>query len=80
LCSRTKIGSDSEESTGERLNSFGPNMSLAKELLKQGERDVVLEFFTRCGTFWESGTDRLQEWTSQVQKGVIPDFGANLRY
>jgi tetratricopeptide (TPR) repeat protein len=69
-----------ETSGSPQLNSFGPNMSLAKELLEQGERDVVLEYFTRCGSFWKSGTDRLQEWTSQVQRGVIPEFGPNLRY
>ncbi len=63
-----------------QLDSFGPNMSLALELLEQGERDVVLEYFKRCGSFWKMGTDRLQEWTSQVQQGVIPDFGPNLRY
>jgi tetratricopeptide (TPR) repeat protein len=63
-----------------QLDSFGPNMSLALELLEQGERDVVLEYFRRCGTFWKLGADRLQEWTSQVEKGVIPDFGPNLRY
>jgi tetratricopeptide (TPR) repeat protein len=69
-----------ETSGSPQLGSFGPNMSLARELLEQSERDVVLEFFTRCDTFWKSGTDRLQEWTSQVQAGAIPDFGANLRY
>lgn len=63
-----------------QLDSFGPNMSLALELLEQGERDVVLEYFKRCGSFWKHGADCLQEWTSQVQQGVIPDFGPNLRY
>jgi len=63
-----------------QLDSFGPNMSLALELLEQGERDVVLEYFSRCGKFWKSGTDLLQEWTSQVKQGITPDFGANLRY
>jgi hypothetical protein len=27
------------------LNRFGPNMSLAQDLLERGERDSVLEFF-----------------------------------
>jgi tetratricopeptide (TPR) repeat protein len=63
-----------------QLDSFGPDMSLALELLEQGERDVVLEYFQRCGSFWKNGAEHLQEWTSQVEKGVIPDFGPNLRY
>ncbi|HEY3965087.1 MAG TPA: hypothetical protein VGM05_11100 [Planctomycetaceae bacterium] len=63
-----------------QLGSFGPNMSLAKELLERGERDVVLEFFELCAKFWEHGSDTLMEWTHQVRAGEMPDFGGNLRY
>ena len=31
-------------------------MSLAKDLLADGERDTVLEFFTRCRAFWKHGS------------------------
>lgn len=62
------------------LNSFGPNMQLAKDLLEKGEKDVVLEYFKRCGTFWEMGEDKLAAWTEAVRQGKIPDFGANLKY
>jgi len=62
------------------LNSFGPNMSLAKELLEKGERDTVLEFFTRCRTFWTMGQNKLDDWTATVKGGGIPDFRANLLY
>jgi hypothetical protein len=55
-------------------------MSLAKELLESGEQGVVLKFFDLCGVFWESHTDNLQEWSEQVQRGEIPNFGANLHY
>ena len=63
-----------------QMNSFGPNMQLAQALLKKGERDVVLEYFKRCGAFWEMGEARLAEWTASVNKGEIPEFGANLMY
>ncbi len=62
------------------LASFGPNMTLAKQLLERGERDVVLRFFDLCGGFWKSGKDQLQQWTEQVQRGKIPNFGPNLNY
>lgn len=62
------------------LISFGPNMSLARDLLKCGERDVVLEYFELCRTFWEHDSDFLNAWTEQVKAGNIPDFGANLDY
>lgn len=62
------------------LKSFGPNMTLAKDFLERGERDVVLKYFRLCSRFWEMDRGRLDEWTSKVKEGKIPDFGANLRY
>ena len=61
-----------------QMNSFGPNMSLAKDLLEKGERQVVLDYFALCRKFWNQG--RLDEWSQQVKEGKIPDFGANLSY
>ncbi len=63
-----------------QLGSFGPNMTLAKELLEKGQRDVVLEYFQLCAKFWKMGAATLQEWTSIVNQGGIPSFGANLEY
>ncbi len=54
-------------------------MTLAKELLEKGEKDVVLEFFDLCARFWKY-QPRLSEWTATVKQGGIPDFGANLDY
>ncbi len=61
-----------------QLNSFGPNMMLAKELLEHGEKDIVLEYFQLCGKFWER--EELDEWAKVIKAGGAPDFGANLRY
>jgi hypothetical protein len=63
-----------------QMNSFGPNLQLAKALLEKGEREVVLEYFQRCSKFWTLGQDRLAEWTALVKQGEIPEFGANLAY
>jgi hypothetical protein len=62
------------------LNSFGPNMTLAKELLVAGEKDAVLQYFELCKAFWKLGADRLEIWSERVQNDEIPIFGANLRY
>lgn len=62
------------------LGSFGPNMTLAKELLERGEREVVLEFLELCKSFWTSSWGALEEWKSDVEAGRMPEFGANLRY
>jgi len=62
------------------LDSFGPNMSLAKELLDRGERDAVLEFFSLCRVFWANHAQILDSWSETVRREHLPDFGANLRY
>ena len=62
------------------LSSFGPNMTLAKDLLEYGEREAVLAYFEMCRAFWKMGGDRLDAWTRDVQAGNVPNFGANLRY
>jgi Tfp pilus assembly protein PilF len=63
-----------------QLNSFGPNVTLARDLLARGERDTVLEFFQRCGKFWTMGADTLKQWTQTVKSGGTPDWGPNLNY
>ncbi|MDB4766238.1 RNA polymerase subunit sigma-24 [bacterium] len=57
-----------------QLDSFGPNMVLAKDLLEVGETEVVLEYFDLCSNFWEMGQDRLKQWSNSVKKGDKPDF------
>ena len=61
-----------------RLNSFGPDMSLAKELLELGEEKVVMEYFKLCRKFWKMDNGRLDLWIMLVKEGKIPDFGENL--
>jgi tetratricopeptide (TPR) repeat protein len=60
------------------LKGFGPNMSLAKELLEKGERETVLKYFEECGNFWKDA--KLDQWTAKVKAGDMPQFGANLSY
>lgn len=61
------------------LNSFGPNMKLAKQLIEKGERQTVIEYFDLCAKFWKSQNGRLERWKAAVERGETPDFGFNLR-
>ena len=61
-----------------QLNSFGPNMALALELAKKGQLEVVIEYMKQCKSFWNG--PELGNWLSEVEQGVVPDFGANLNY
>jgi hypothetical protein len=69
---------ESVRTPGAKQMDYGPNMSLAKDLLEKGERQVVLDYFALCKKFWNYG--RLDEWSQEVKDGKIPDFGANLGY
>jgi hypothetical protein len=62
-----------------QLDTFGPNMALAKELLELGETDAVLEYLEETRRFWEH-PEKIDRWQRAIREGGIPDFGANLRY
>lgn len=68
-----------------QLKAFGPNMLLARELLELGETQAVIKYLDLCREFWDAsaflalkGRHPLDEWRETVQRGEIPDFGANL--
>ena len=63
-----------------QLNSFGPNMQLAKQLLERGETGAALQYFELCRSFWTMGAKQLDAWSRDVNAGKIPAFGANLIY
>jgi hypothetical protein len=62
------------------LGSFGPNMSLANDLLAVGERETVLKYFSECRVFWTMEGNPLDSWEWMVKMGGTPDFHANLLY
>jgi len=64
-----------------QLNTFGPDMNLAKDFLQKGDKETVLEYFALCSKFWgKRHHDKLDKWTAEIQAGQIPDFGPNLKY
>jgi TonB family protein len=52
-----------------QLDSFGPDLTLARELLGKGERDAVLEFLGLLKGFWKLGADQLDVIAAEVRKG-----------
>lgn len=63
-----------------QLSSFGPNMSLARDLLIAGETRVVLIYLDLVERFWNDRNGRLDYWKRLIRSGHQPDFGANLIY
>ncbi|MDI1302616.1 MAG: tetratricopeptide repeat protein [bacterium] len=62
------------------LSSFGPNMSLARDLLERGEKDTVIEYLQLCKKFWTYPRNPLDQWIKAIQAGQSPDFARNLNY
>ncbi len=75
-----------------QLNSYGPSMDLARELLEEGERNAVIEYLDLIGSFWGQGygykTNEtaargkralLQQWKTDIRAGKIPKHRKWLR-
>ena len=59
-----------------QLNDYGPDMTLAEELLEMGESATVLAYFEECERFWMNRqNNRLEEWRAAGLQGCRPDFG-----
>jgi hypothetical protein len=61
-----------------QLNSYGPNTTLAKELLECGEKQVVIEFLRLSEIFWKENQNQIEHWIQQINSGENPDFGKNM--
>jgi hypothetical protein len=58
------------------LDTFGPDLTLAADLLARGERDAILEYLELCANFWGSGQGRLGYWIAELKNGGTPNFKA----
>ncbi|MHC4516275.1 MAG: hypothetical protein ACYTGW_04255 [Planctomycetota bacterium] len=71
-----------------QLNSFGPDLVLARELAEKGEHDTVIAFLDLVARFWadrdgkaevnpkRSGSEKLKQlesWKQQLRAGKMPD-------
>lgn len=55
-----------------QLNSFGPELTLAKDLLAAGERATVVAYLQDCARFWKTRGPQLQEWIAAIEAGRNP--------
>jgi len=56
------------------MKMVGPNLSLAHELLKAGERETVLEYLDGCKCFWRGERGELEHWKARIRNGEDPEF------
>lgn len=63
------------KSTGSpQLNTFGPELDLANELLKLGKVEAVKTYLKDIKSFWEMDNGKLDEWLAQIDKGEKPEL------
>lgn len=55
-----------------QLNSFGPNMRFAQEMLRAGERDSVIKYLEECKRFWKGRNEELSECILRIELGRSP--------
>lgn len=55
-----------------QLNSFGPRMQFAEEMLRAGQRGAVVRYLEACKRFWEGRTKKLSDCIAQIEQGKSP--------
>jgi tetratricopeptide (TPR) repeat protein len=68
------LGKASRSPGSPSLNSFGPDMDLAQDLLDRGKRRSVLNYLWHCHRFWNGihGTPFILLWTALISIGMKP--------
>ena len=63
------------KSTGSpQLDTFGPELDLADELLKQGKVEPVKIYLKDIKSFWEMNNGKVDVWLSEIEKGEKPEL------
>jgi tetratricopeptide (TPR) repeat protein len=56
------------------LDTFGPELTLAKELLARGETEAVIQYLTSIRRFWAGQGELLDGWIASIRAGQHPDL------
>lgn len=65
----------SGKSTGSpQLDSFGPELDLANELLKLGKTREVLIYLKDIELFWDLNDGRINKWVEEIESGGKPEI------
>lgn len=65
----------SGKSTGSpQLDTFGPELNLANELLKLGRTEEVLIYLNDIKSFWERNDDQINQWIGKIENDEKPEI------
>ena len=57
-----------------QLDTFGPDMKLAEELLHRGETSAVLAYLSSIKRFWEMDNGCVDRWINQIMANEMPEL------
>ena len=57
-----------------QLNSFGPELTLARDLLAKGEGETVIAYLESIRTFWKGRDQAITEWVTLIRAGQVPEL------
>jgi len=57
-----------------QLNSFGPDLDLANELLKRKQISPVTQYLTDIKVFWKDGRAQVDRWLAAIARGETPSL------
>ena len=57
-----------------QLNSLGPDLTLAQELLGANRKEAVLQYLELCSHFWALGQQSLEQWRMTIIANQTPNF------
>jgi len=63
-----------------QLASFGPNVTLARDLLRRNEVPTVVQYLRLCQAFWEMEDGKIAQWIQLAESGQMPEFGPQVVY
>jgi hypothetical protein len=71
---RTHLLESAKTPGSPQLNSFGPELTLARDLLAKGERDAVIQYLQSLRTFWKGSDAAIDNWIVLIRGGRTPDL------
>lgn len=54
------------------LNTVGPDLTLANQLLKKGERKAVVQYLNDISKFWKRQRGEIEQWIKDIEAGETP--------
>lgn len=65
------LGKAGETPGSPQLGSYGPKMTLARELLALGRKDAVRSYLDACRKFWRAGSDAIDPMIRFVETSTL---------